>query len=224
MAKLLLIDDDVQLTGLLKEYFQRFEFSLDSATHPDKGLSMLASDNYDLVILDIMLPGMDGFEVCKLIRKDNEIPIVMLTARGEVMDRIVGMELGADDYLPKPFEPRELVVRIQSILKRYSKSPSKNTSLRFDRIEIDTNLRRVEIDGNELSLSSMEYRLLEILARSPGKVFDRDEILNLVKGIDADVYSRSVDILVSRLRQKLKPMEAIKTIRGRGYVFTGSPS
>lgn len=139
MTKLLLIDDDAQLAVLLSEYFKRFDLSLHSAIRPSEGLAKLAKDSYDLVILDIMLPEMDGFELCKTIRKTNDIPIIMLTARGEVMDRIVGIELGADDYLPKPFEPRELVVRIQSVLKRSRQVPSRGAVLQFDELSIDTN-------------------------------------------------------------------------------------
>ena len=221
MTKLLLIDDDAQLAVLLSEYFKRFDLSLHSAIRPSEGLAKLAKDSYDLVILDIMLPEMDGFELCKTIRKTNDIPIIMLTARGEVMDRIVGIELGADDYLPKPFEPRELVVRIRSVLKRSRQVPSRGAVLQFDELSIDTNLRGVTISGQEVSLSSMEYQLLEMFAHTPGKVFSRDEILNSLRGLDADVFSRSVDILVSRLRHKLKSVDRIKTIRGRGYLFVG---
>ncbi len=149
----------------------------------------------------------------------------MLTARGEVMDRIVGLELGADDYLPKPFEPRELVARIQGILKRAqnnnetSKKPE--ALLTFETLRIDTGKRQVTLDENVLSLSSMEYQLLLLFAISPQKTFTRDELLNELKGIDADIYTRSIDILVSRLRQKLKPLDLIRTIRGLGYVFVG---
>jgi len=224
MQSILLIDDDKQLAELLSQYFARFDIELDSATKPSEGLEKLDANTYELVILDIMLPEMDGFEVCKIIRKQSDIPIIMLTARGEVMDRIVGIELGADDYLPKPFEPRELVVRIQSILRRVKHSPQKNHRLQFNDLIIDTNLRQVTLSGNEITLSSMEYQLLVLLAQSPGKSFNRDEILNYLKGIDADVFTRSVDILVSRLRQKLKPLEIIKTVRGTGYVFTGQAS
>jgi OmpR family response regulator RpaB len=145
----------------------------------------------------------------------------MLTARGEVMDRIVGLELGADDYLPKPFEPRELVARILSILKRTQSAAQPPAVYTSGRLRVDTHRRQVTLGDEPLELSSMEYSLLELFAREPGKVFHRDEILNHLKGIEADVFSRSVDILVSRLRQKLKPLEPIKTVRGQGYVFVG---
>jgi OmpR family response regulator RpaB len=228
MLRILLIDDDTQLATLLDQYFKQFGFELESATLPSQGLALLDQHRYDLVILDIMLPEMDGFEVCKTIRKDNDIPIIMLTARGEVMDRIVGLELGADDYLPKPFEPRELVARIQGILKRVHTSrgnkdldDKKDTVLTFETLHIDTVKRRVTIADEALPLSSLEYQLLLLFASSPQKTFTRDELLNKLKGIDADIYTRSIDILVSRLRQKLKPLDLIRTIRGLGYVFVG---
>lgn len=221
MPQILLIDDDTQLAELLREYFARFELSLDSATHPSKGLKLLGNGRFDLVILDIMLPEMDGFEVCKKIRQYSDIPIIMLTARGEVMDRVVGLEMGADDYLPKPFEPRELVARIQTILKRAQRNPNHNGSLVFGELVLDTHMRQASLQGKPLELSSMEYQLLECLAREAGKTLHRDDILNQLKGIEIDIYTRSVDIAISRLRQKLKPFELIKTVRGVGYVFIG---
>ena len=230
MHRILLIDDDTQLATLLGQYFKQFSFELESATLPSQGFALLDQNHYDLVILDIMLPEMDGFEVCKTIRKDNDIPIIMLTARGEVMDRIVGLELGADDYLPKPFEPRELVARIQGIIKRaqVNHTRANNESgekleavLSFETLRIDTGKRQVTMDDEILSLSAMEYQLLLLFATSPQKTFTRDELLNKLKGIDADIYTRSIDILVSRLRHKLKPLDLIRTIRGLGYVFVG---
>jgi len=227
MHRILLIDDDAKLASLLGQYFEQFGFEIESVALPSQGLDLLAQNTFDLVILDIMLPEMDGFEVCKAIRKDSEIPVIMLTARGEVMDRIVGLELGADDYLPKPFEPRELVARIQRILKRTqtkSEDPKeRNAVLSFDTLVIDTGKRYVQLGGNEILLSAMEYRLLLLFASEPQKTFTRDELLNQLKGIDADVFTRSIDILVSRLRQKLKPLDLIRTVRGQGYVFVGQP-
>ncbi len=224
MHSILLIDDDKKLAQLLSEYFARFDLSLVSATRPSKGLELLHEGEADLVILDIMLPEMDGFEVCKVIRKQSDVPVIMLTARGEVMDRIVGLELGADDYLPKPFEPRELVARIQGILKRADKTPAGKSKLRFGELVVDLNLRQANLQGRELPLSTKEFQLLSLFAQSPGKTLDRDEILNHLRGIDADVFSRSVDILVSRLRHKLQPLDLIKTVRGSGYVFVGQPT
>ena len=225
MHNILLIDDDQRLGDLLSEYFQQFDMQVDHAIRPSEGFTKLKSNDYELVILDVMLPEMDGFEVCKTIRKSNDIPILMLTARGEVTDRIVGIEIGADDYLPKPFEPRELVVRIQNILKRTKKTSINNAqTLKFENLTIDKELRQVSVNSNAVTLSSMEYNLLVLLAAKPNKIFSRDEILNYLKGIDADIYSRAVDIQISRLRQKLKPCEYIKTIRGSGYTFAAKTS
>ncbi len=221
MSRILLIDDDERLAELLTKYFQKFSFELECAFSPSEGFAQLKQGGFDLVILDVMLPEMDGFEVCKTIRKESDIPILMLTARGEVMDRIVGIELGADDYLPKPFEPRELLARIQNILKRSTRQAQDSQVLRFDGLVVDRDLKQATLNDKELTLTSMEYQLLELFASHSGKTFTRDEILNHLQGIETEVYSRSVDILVSRLRQKLKPKDLIKTIRGTGYCFIG---
>jgi len=222
MHRLLLIDDDERLGPLLARYFQRFDLSLESATDPLRGLERLAEDrSFELVILDLMLPQIDGFEVCRRIRRDSQVPILMLTARGEVMDRVIGLELGADDYLPKPFEPRELVARIQNILKRSAAPAGAETILRFDDLVIDRGRQTVTRGGTPLALTAAEYQLLVLLAGAPGRPFSRDEILNRLRGIDAEVFSRAVDILVSRLRRKLRPGEYIRTIRGTGYAFVG---
>ncbi len=221
MPHILLIDDDERLGDLLTRYFQRYSFQLTHAILPSDGLAKLADGGFDLIILDVMLPEMDGFDVCREIRKHSDIPIIMLTGRGEVMDRVIGLELGADDYLPKPFEPRELVARINNILKRNAHTPASDSVLRFGELSIDTDLRQATLNDTPLTLSSMEYQLLQLLASHPGKNFTRDEILNALKGIDSELFSRSVDILVSRLRQKLKPADVIKTIRGTGYCFIG---
>ncbi|QFY44087.1 response regulator transcription factor [Candidatus Methylospira mobilis] len=220
MPSILLIDDDERLAELLGRYFTKHGLMLDFALRPSVGLARLSSGGYDLVILDVMLPEKDGFEVCRDIRVNSDVPIIMLTARGEVMDRVVGLELGADDYLPKPFEPRELVARIQRILKRSARNGGGNV-LKFGALTIDTELQSAALSGENLSLTSMEYRLLTLLATRPGKTFSRDEILNQLKGIETEIFSRSVDILVSRLRQKLRPGDFIRTVRSNGYCFLG---
>lgn len=226
MTRILLIDDDEKLGELLKAYFQRFDMQLDNAVRPSEGLMKIQRDKPDLVILDGMLPEQDGFDVCRTIRKTSSIPVVMLTARGDVTDRIVGLEIGADDYLSKPFEPRELVVRIQSVLRRSKAAEAENgTTLRFGTLLVDTERRTAELDGNVLDLTTMEYQLLVLFASNPGRTFNRDEILNELRGIDAQLFSRSVDILVSRLRQKLgdtsRQPRFIKTVWGTGYAFVG---
>ena len=222
---ILIIDDDEKLNQLLKGFLGDFGFSVLTATHPEKGLKKLKQKSPDLVILDVMLPGMDGFEVCKTIRQHSLVPIIMLTARGELMDKVVGLELGADDYLPKPFEPRELVARIHSVLRR-SKKIDKTRPQSFDRLEIDFSRHIVKVDGDVADLTTNEFAALALLAGNPGKVFNRDEILQELRGIDCDAFNRSVDITMSRLRQKLnddpKNPAFIKTVWGTGYVFIGS--
>ncbi len=221
MPRILLIDDDERLADLLGRFFERYDFEFASAATPSSGFKALEKGGFDLVILDVMLPEMDGFEVCKAIRKNSDIPIIMLTARGEVMDRIIGLEIGADDYLPKPFEPRELLARIHTVLKRTSSTPNNKGALNFGSLVIDVDLREARLDNAPLELSSGEYRLLELLATHPDKTFSRDEIMNQLRGTETEMYSRAIDILVSRLRQKLKPETFINTVRGQGYRFVG---
>ncbi|MCP3868097.1 MAG: response regulator transcription factor [Gammaproteobacteria bacterium] len=222
MTRILMIDDDTGLASPLITYFTRYDLQLDHADHPHTGLEMLkkGGDNeaYALVILDIMLPDQDGFEVCREIRQFSEVPIIMLTARGEVTDRIVGLELGADDYLPKPFDPRELVARIQSILKRVKTSnqalqPAEETGP----LKIDLARQEVELEGKTLELTTREFNLLALLSQEPGRVWSRDDIMNHLRGTDADIFSRVIDISISRLRKRLKPLDPIKTVWGKGY-------
>ncbi len=178
-------------------------------------------------ILDVMLPEMDGFELCRTIRKESDIPLIMLTARGDVMDRVIGLELGADDYLPKPFEPRELVARLQTVLRR---RPSLQTAaqrtdgrLRFEGLTVDPTTRSVQCLGVDVELTSTEFDFLHLLAREPGRVFHRDDILNQLRGRDAEIFTRAVDLVVSRLRKKLEPLDAIKTLRHAGYALALRP-
>jgi len=216
--KLLIIDDDEKLAEPLKTYLQRFDFTLESETQPLDAIQRLHDEAFDLVILDIMLPQIDGFETCRRIRQHSQIPIIMLTARGEVMDRVVGLEMGADDYLPKPFEPRELVARIQNILKRSADSQALEVYEVGD-IKVDLNRKLVEKAGRAIDITSNELALLTLLIQNQHKVFSRDEIMQALRGIDADIYSRAIDVLVSRLRHKLQRPELIRTVRGAGYQF-----
>jgi len=222
MLKVLLIDDDEKLAPLLREYCQKFDIEISAAHTPSSGFSKIAAQTYDAVVLDVMLPEMDGFEVCKTLRRNSQIPIIMLTARGEITDRVVGLEIGADDYLPKPFDPRELVARINTIVKRKYVAPTPATTLQFDQLEIDLTQREVSVRGKRIDLTTMEYQLLLLLAQSPGTDFNRDDILSHLKGTETELFSRSVDILVSRLRNKLKPAAPIKTVYGSGYAFVGT--
>ena len=186
---------------------------------PSEGLAKLRAQDYDAAILDVMLPEMDGFELCRTIRRESDVPIVMLTARGEVMDRVVGLEIGADDYLAKPFEPRELAARLQTILRRSRGTPQR---LRFEGLEIDLERRHVLRQGQAVELTGTEFALLALLAAEPQKVFSRDEILNRLRGHEADLFTRAVDLLVSRLRRKLEPLDCIKTLRNAGYAFAAA--
>lgn len=228
MHSVLLIDDDGKLAEVLSEYCNRFSIRIEPALLPSTGLSRLREQSYDAIILDVMLPEMDGFDVCRLIREHYDTPIIMLTARGDVTDRIVGLEIGADDYLPKPFDPRELVARLQVHIKRHKQraspvEPTVNDVLHFEGLSIYTVQRDVRINGNSVELTTMEYSLLQLLSAIPGKAYTRDEILSVLKGTENELFSRSVDILVSRLRAKLKPLKAIRTVHGAGYAFVLQP-
>jgi len=222
-TRVLIIDDDERLSALLTEYLGRYNFAVTACGHPDAGLRALRTSDPDLVILDVMLPGSDGFAVCRLIREFSRVPIIMLTARGEVTDRIVGLELGADDYLPKPFEPRELVARMQAILRRGVVSA--DDVVKSGALEVNRTTRSARIGERELDLTTAEFELLDLLVRNRGRVLSRDRIMEETRGVDWDAYDRSIDVLVSRLRQKLgddaKHPTFIRTIRGSGYRFIG---
>ena len=222
-TRVLIIDDDEKLNTLLTEYLGRFGFSVRTATHPDAGLRALKADPPDLLVLDIMLPDTDGLAVCRKIRETSRIPIVILTARGDVTDRIVGLEFGADDYLPKPFEPRELVARMQAVLRR-GKMEDADT-VRVGALDVNWNSRSAQLDGRELELTTAEFELLGFLVRNRGRVMSRERIMESTRSIDWDAYDRSIDVLISRLRQKLgddpKRSAFIRTVRGIGYSFVG---
>ncbi len=222
--KILIIDDDNKLNKLLSEYLGNFGYAVTAETRPVEGLNTLKRLNPDLIILDIMLPQMDGFEVLKEIRKKYSLPVIMLTARGDVTDRVVGLEIGADDYVPKPFEPRELVARIQSVLRRTESKPSIDI-LKFNGLEIDFIKKTALVQGENVNLTSMEFAVLSVFVKSPGKVFDRDQLMDHLKGIEIDAFDRSIDVLMSRLRKKLKDNPKnpsfFKTLYGSGYVFIG---
>lgn len=222
-TRVLIIDDDEKLNALLTEYLGRFGFSVRTVNHPDAGLRALKADPPDLLILDIMLPDTDGLAVCRKVRETSGVPIVMLTARGDVTDRIVGLELGADDYLPKPFEPRELVARIQAVLRRGRQED--DDTVRAGALEVNWTMRAVQLDGHPLALTTAEFELLGFLVRNRGRVVSRERIMEGTRGIDWEAYDRSIDVLISRLRQKLgdDPQRSafIRTVRGIGYSFIG---
>jgi len=222
--KILIIDDVEKLNRLLTDYLSKMGFTVLTATLPGAGLERLEEETPDLVILDVMLPEMDGFEVCRTIRQSSSVPVVMLTARGEVMDRVVGLEIGADDYLPKPFEPRELVARIQAILRRIQ-TKSKSGIKTIGALCIDSHKYEVRVDDKLVHLTLNEFECLVLLVKNKGKVLNRDQIIEELRGIEWDAFNRSVDITMSRLRQKLgddpKNPRFIKTIWGTGYLFIG---
>ncbi|BBO71599.1 DNA-binding response regulator [Desulfosarcina alkanivorans] len=219
---ILVVDDDEKLNRLLKRFLKDFGYDIYSAVDADDGLKKVRTVMPDLIILDVMLPGMSGFDVCKRIRESSGVPIIMLTARGDVMDKVVGLELGADDYLPKPFEPRELVARIQAVLRRAQGSGS-DRRRRFGRLTVDSRRRQVRLDDREVDLTTSEFAALDLLVRHSGKVLDRDEIMQALRGIDSECFNRVVDITMSRLRQKLgddpRHPRFIKTVWGTGYTF-----
>ena len=227
MDKILIIDDDVQLTELLNEFLGSYKYNITIKHLPEEGLSFLEKNEVNLIILDIMLPGMDGFQVLRKIRENLSIPVIMLTARGEVTDRIVGLELGADDYLPKPFEPRELLARIQSILRRAHSTAAIIEHVYFKGLSVDKNKQEVVLDDKVISLSTTEYDALLLFIEHSSETLDREFLVENLRGISWQSYDRSVDVLVSRLRNKLgeTPTKTrfIKTVHGVGYKFIGEP-
>jgi DNA-binding response OmpR family regulator len=222
-TRVVIIDDDERLNSLLTEYLARFNFSVRSFAHPRDGLRALKLELPDLVILDIMLPEMDGLSVCRKLRETSRVPIIMLTARGDVADRIVGLEMGADDYLPKPFEPRELVARIEAVLRRGTVASAEVLSI--GDLEINWTSCSAMRAKEPLNLTTAEFELLGFLARNRGRVMTRDRIMDETKGIDWEAFDRSIDVLISRLRQKLdddpRQPRFIRTARGIGYSFIG---
>lgn len=225
-SSILVIDDDVKLCELLSEYLARFDYQVNAAHEPAAGLARLRDDPPDLVVLDVMLPGQDGFEVLKQIRTAGSVPVIMLTARGEVSDKVVGLELGADDYLAKPFEPRELVARIQTVLRRGRQSPKRGIVTCGD-LQVNLDGHTASIDGDELNLTTTEFQILALFVANPGKVLSRDDLMEHLRGMDWDAFNRSIDIAVSRLRSKLgddsKHPRYIKTVWRKGYMFVPLP-
>jgi DNA-binding response OmpR family regulator len=224
-ARILIIDDDERLNALLVNYLGRFGFSVRAVAHPHDGLRALKADPPDLLVLDIMLPETDGLTICRKIREESWIPIIMLTARGDVTDRILGLELGADDYLPKPFEPRELVARMQAVLRRGPQHDEVDQFVRVGSLEVNWTTHAVSVNGRPVELTAAEFELLGLMVRNRGRVLSRERIMDAVRGIDLESYDRSVDVLVSRVRQKLgddaRRSTFIRTVRGVGYSFMG---
>ncbi|HET7291781.1 MAG TPA: response regulator transcription factor [Vicinamibacteria bacterium] len=220
--RLLLVDDDAALASLLTEYLKPVGYEVTVASTAADGLRRLAAEPFAAVLLDVMLPDQDGFEVCRRIRAVSDVPVLMLTARGQDEDRIVGLELGADDYLPKPFNPRELLARVRAVLRRRRPEAGRG-AFRFGRLEIDKDARVARVDGEERPLTAHQFDLLLALAESAGRVLSREALMARVRGDALEAFDRSIDVHVSRLRAALeddpKRPRRILTVRGAGYVF-----
>ena len=220
--RILLIEDDPRLAAMVGEYLGKAGYHVTHAGNGSQGLTLHGREAFDALVLDLMLPDLDGLEICRRVRARSETPILMLTARGDAMDRVVGLELGADDYLPKPFEPRELLARLRAILRR-RKGAAKADVLRFGRLEIDRGAREARLDGDPRSLTSYQFALLLALAERAGLVMSRDALMDVVKGEPLEAFDRSIDVHVSRIRAAIeddprKPRRII-TVRNAGYVF-----
>ena len=221
---ILIIDDDIKLTDLIKKYLENHQYKISVANLPNDGFDFFQKNkSIDLIILDITMPEMDGFQLLRKIREFSTVPVIMLTARGEVSDRVIGLELGADDYMPKPFEPEELIARIQSIMRRIKHPETMIDHLEFEHLKIDKLKQEVVLNGKRLQLSTTEFEALLIFAENCGEILNRDFLVEKLRGISWQSYDRSVDVLVSRLRGKLTKLdpetEYIKTIHGVGYKF-----
>ncbi len=225
MERILVIDDDVELCHLVGEYLRAEGFAIDYVHDGETGLKKATAGEYLLAVLDVMLPGINGFEVLRRIRATSRLPVLLLTARGEDVDRIVGLEIGADDYLPKPFNPRELLARIRAILRRTrdgSGVPSTPEVVKVGDVELDPATRTVHLDGKPVDLTSVEFNLLEVLLREAGRVVPRERLVNAVLSRKFSPFDRSIDMHVSKVRKKLGDSDSdehIKTVRGVGYIF-----
>ena len=228
ITRLLMIEDDRALAEMVATYLGRAGMTLDHREGAAAGLAAALQGGYDAVVLDLMLPDGDGLEICRAIRARSDVPILMLTARGEEADRIVGLEIGADDYLPKPFNPRELLARLRAILRRRGPGgqAAQGETLRFGRLVIDRAARRVLVDGEERSLTSHQFDLLCALAESAGRVLSREQLMDRVRGEALEAFDRSIDVHISRIRAAIeddpKNPRRIVTLRGAGYLFTRS--
>ena len=221
--KVLVVDDEESVRELIELYLTKEGFEVIPAKDGKEALRLNGEHHPDLIVLDLMLPGLDGWEVCKQIRGASRVPIIMLTARAEEVDRVVGLELGADDYVVKPFSPREMVARVKAVLRRGSAGPEDQETLTFPGLRIDRTQHRLEVDGEDVHLTPTEFRLLWCLASQPGRVFSRAELLDKIWGYDSESDARTVDVHIKRLRQKTKAAEkrsfAITTVWGLGYKF-----
>ena len=224
-ANILLIEDDERLAEMVKDYLGQSGFDVTIEGTGGGGLVAADTNHFDIVILDLMLPDIDGLDVCRTLRSKSELPILMLTAKGDPMDRIVGLEIGADDYLPKPFEPRELLARLRAILRR-GKPAQDGEVMRFGRLEIDLSAMQATLDGRPCALTAHQFKLLQILAAAAGRVLSREYLFDQLNGENFDVFDRSIDVHISRIRSEIeddpKHPRRVITVRGAGYVFARS--
>ncbi len=223
---ILLIDDDLRLSAMVGDYLRSHGYQISSAPTLAAGRELLARQSFDALILDLMLPDGDGLDMCRELRvapRTRTLPLLMLSARGEPTDRIVGLEVGADDYLPKPFEPRELLARLRALLRRTSQAVIDDETYRFGRLEIDPGLRQARLAGQPCDLTAYQFDLLMVLAQNPGRVLSRDQIMDALKGHPLEAFDRSIDVHISRIRAVIeddpKEPKRILTVRGAGYVF-----
>lgn len=226
LKKVIIIDDDIKLQELLKEYLRDYNYDIVSLLKGEDAVKVITESHPDIIILDIMLPGKDGMEILKDIRKVSGVPVIMLTAKGEVTDKIVGLELGADDYLSKPFNPRELLARMKAILRRGDASPERlqqKDIINAGGLTLDSSTMTISKGDKSLDLSRTEYKILEALMVSPGIVISRDELMNIARGRDFIAFERSIDVHISKLRAKIEVLsglkDQIKTVWGTGYMF-----
>ena len=221
--QVLIVDDDTRLSAMLADYLTGNGYQVRTAGAAQAGLAEIGRNAPDAVILDVMLPDFDGFEACRRIRAISDVPILMLTAKGDETDRIVGLELGADDYLPKPFNPRELLARLKAILRRRGGIAAQGRVLRFGMLEIDPGSRTARVDGRECDMTSHQFDLLVALAENAGRTLTRDQLMDMVKGEALEAFDRSIDVHISRIRAAIetdpKHPRRIITVRGAGYVF-----
>lgn len=218
----LLIEDDSRLAQMVADYLGENSFDVTIAGTGVEGIDLQTANGFDAIILDLMLPDIDGLEVCRTIKAHETVPIIMLTAKGDPMDRIIGLEIGADDYLPKPFEPRELLARLRAVLRR-SNGKTKSEALQFGRLEVDPGSMQATMEGKVCDLTTHQFNLLHIMAKSCGRVLSRDTLMDQLKGEDLEAFDRSIDVHISRIRAEIeddpKAPKRIITVRGAGYVF-----
>lgn len=219
---ILLIEDDNRLANMVADYLGGEGFDVTIAGTGVEGIDLHTANGFDAIILDLMLPDIDGLEVCRTIKAHDSVPIIMLTAKGDPMDRIIGLEIGADDYLPKPFEPRELLARIRAVLRR-AKGTVQNESLSFGRLSINPGAMQATVEDKVCDLTTHQFNLLHIMAKSSGRVLSRDMLMDQLKGEDLEAFDRSIDVHISRIRAEIeddpKAPKRIITVRGAGYVF-----